>query len=344
MTASSELNVASTTERLPSVRIAPMRAMPGPLPANPESFAFEFRWEGYRTLLRWDGHHLQLRNRTHQDLLPLFPEVAALVPALNHPLLLDGTIVALDETGSVDASMIFARGQSRRHPVTAWDPARWSVVYVIFDLLHFDGHGLLTCTWQERRDTLESLVLHGPNWATPPAYANYAPLMATTRIRGGHGIVAKCRHGVYVPGTVSPDWVDIDIDACDCLVVGGYQLDQQGIFIHALLLGFFSDTTDAAGGILSYAGMVITDHHRPMIRELHHLLTAYEARKSPFNTTLSYTDLIWCQPSLVVEVANLTWTGGGRFSHAQLQRLRPEIDPHDVLRPLTSVQQRRDHR
>lgn len=343
MTPSSEAHVSLSPERLPSVRLAPMRATPGPLPANPEAFAFEFRWEGYRTLLRWDGRRLQLRNRANQDLLPLFPEVAALVPSLNHPLLLDGTIVALDEAGTVDASMIFARGHSRRQPETVWDPSRWSVVYVIFDLLHYDGHGLLTCTWEERRHTLESLLLHGPSWATPPVYANHAPLMATARIRGGHGIVAKYRHGVYVPGATSPEWVDIDIDACDCLVVGGYQLDEQGTAIHALFLGYFATATEAAGGCLSYAGLVITDHDRPMIRELHRLLSAYEARKSPFTSALNHPDLVWCQPCLVVEVTELTWICGGRFSHARLERLRPEIDAHGILRPVPPLQQRRDH-
>ena len=207
------------------------------------------------------------------------------------------------------------------------------MVYVIFDLLHYAGQGLLTCTWQERRTALEGLSLHGPHWATPPVYDDYAPLMATARVRGGHGILAKDRHGIYHPGIASPEWIDIGLDASACLVIGGYQREADGRGIRALMLGYFAKARDATRGILSYAGMVMANLDEPMLVELHQLLSSCEARSSPFTIINHLHDVVWCQPLITVEISDIAWLSKGQFSHARLVRLHPEVEPRTVLAP-----------
>ena len=45
------------------------------------------------------------------------------------------------------------------------------VTYMIFDVMHLDGHSALGLPYRERRKLLEGLELAGPHWATPPSEA-----------------------------------------------------------------------------------------------------------------------------------------------------------------------------
>lgn len=61
---------------------------------------------------------------------------------------------------------------------------------LIFDLLHVNEQSLLTSTYDERRQRLADLQLHGPNWQTPPAVDGAeATVLAASREQGLEGIV-----------------------------------------------------------------------------------------------------------------------------------------------------------
>ena len=45
--------------------------------------------------------------------------------------------------------------------------AQTPVDYVIFDLLHLDGHSVRELPYVQRRELLEGLGLDGPRWRTP---------------------------------------------------------------------------------------------------------------------------------------------------------------------------------
>ena len=317
-----------------------MLATAGGVPAEAWAFAFELRWVGQRGLLRWDGRRLRLRSQADRDLLAQFPEIAALAEALHHPVLLDGMVVAIDETGVARPGALRARGAQRQTsgvrsatPAPS-DEADWSVVYIAFDLLHHAGLGLLECPWQERRELLESLKLHGPHWATPPVHADHLSLLASARVRGGEGIVAKRRTSAYLPGETSSEWIDIVADSCECLVVGGYQQTPAGG--GTLLVGYFTTADDAARGRLCFAGYAMFDPAEAAAAELPELLTASEALRSPFVQGAHGIDprgVVWCRPHAVVEVGQISWALGRTFGQARFLRLRLDLAAMNIVHP-----------
>src|SRR5256885_3322233 len=78
--------------------IAPMLAtLSEKLPANQDDFAFEFKWDGVRTVSYLDRDKFPLLTRNNIEATRRYPELRALAEALSdHSVILDDEIVALD--------------------------------------------------------------------------------------------------------------------------------------------------------------------------------------------------------------------------------------------------------
>src|SRR6266478_2123285 len=117
-------------------RIGPMLAVLSDVPADADNWAFEYKWDGVRALSFWDGKALTLHSRNQLDITRRYPELQDLGRALPETAtILDGEILALDETGRPS----FARLQRRMHAEGAQNIARLTtevpVWYVLFDVL-----------------------------------------------------------------------------------------------------------------------------------------------------------------------------------------------------------------
>jgi ATP dependent DNA ligase domain len=149
------------------VLIRPMLATPAPLPSAAEDrqWAYEVKWDGVRAVAYLQDGQLRLMSRTDRDVTRRYPELAPLAASVSEAaVVLDGELVSLDEEGRRS----FGRLQHRMHAI---DPAeirrllgRYPVTYMIFDLLHADGHPLLDRPYLERRTRLNQLGLTGPAW------------------------------------------------------------------------------------------------------------------------------------------------------------------------------------
>src|SRR4051812_29651268 len=78
--------------------VSPMLAtLTTTLPPNQEQFAFEFKWDGVRTVSYFDRGDFKLLTRNRIEATRRYPELRALAEALaNRRAILDGEIVALD--------------------------------------------------------------------------------------------------------------------------------------------------------------------------------------------------------------------------------------------------------
>ncbi|GAA1976339.1 non-homologous end-joining DNA ligase [Catenulispora subtropica] len=321
--------------------LRPMLAVLGPAPApSDRGWAAEFKWDGIRALCRIEGGRARLRSRNGNDITDSYPEIKALAKTVSSAqLLLDGEIVALDESGRVSFAALqgrFGAKSSEALRLSRTNP----VSYLVFDLLHLDGRSTLELPYSARRELLEALELSGPNWQTPPSFPGtpVADVLATARAAGLEGVVAKRLDSPYQPGTRSPAWRKIKITASQSVVVGGFTpLKREGAAagrpprgIGALLLG----VPDAAGE-LRYAGKVgsgFTEHDR---RALLEALTELAVPESPFATAVDAPDArvaTWVRPVVVAEVTYGEWTPKGRLRHPVFQGIRPDIDASEVTR------------
>jgi bifunctional non-homologous end joining protein LigD len=150
------------------------------LPRDEDSYAFEFAWGGRRMLAAVEGGRARFTDADGREVgspaglaMPLGAALGA------RPALLDGDLTELD-------------GRE---------------IYLIFDLLHLDGHALLDLPYEERRRRLDGLKLSGARWQTAPWFpGDGAAVRKAAQDQGLPGIVAKRLDTPYRAGERSDAW------------------------------------------------------------------------------------------------------------------------------------------
>ncbi len=166
-------------------QLRPMKAVTGTLPVDEEGWAFEIKWDGMRILTIIRPDQLTLLSGNGIDATGRYPELASLAGALaGHTVVLDGEVVAFDDKGRPS----FGRLQHRMHVGSAAEVRRRAeevpISYIVFDLLHLDGHDVTPLPYTERRRLLADLVPDDGYWTCPAAPT------------GGRGpVIARRREG-----------------------------------------------------------------------------------------------------------------------------------------------------
>lgn len=259
-------------------------------------WVFERKYDGIRLLAYKDGDavHLYSRNRLPQNCPPVAEAVAKLP---GHDAILDGEIT-------------WSRG----------------VTYHLFDVLWLDGRDVTRLPLEERRALLESLPLAPPLELAERLQDEKPWERACTE--GWEGVIAKRRGSLYEHRR-SPHWVKMKCEASQELVVGGFT-DPQGkrTGLGALLVGYFD------GGDFVFAGKVGTGFDRKLLSELRERFDTIEIPHPPFTkgTGLPRLRAHWVKPEVVVQVAFLQWTGGGKMRHSRLLGVRYDKPAREVVR------------
>ena len=160
-----------------------MLLRPGAIPAA-DGWAFELKWDGFRAILSTEDG-LRARSRRSWDMTKLVPELAKLPDGL----VLDGELVAFNETGAPDWPLLCGR-MLHGNPAIA-------VTFVAFDVLRVDGHDLTRSRWEQRRALLEELWEPAACAQISDVFDDGHVLFQAVCQHGLEGIVAKRRNGLY---------------------------------------------------------------------------------------------------------------------------------------------------
>lgn len=315
--------------------IAPMKAVLGDLPTEPEGWAYEIKWDGMRALASVDGG-LSMRSTRRLELVDRFPELAGFAGQLEgHRVVVDGEVVAFDEGGRSD----FALLQHRMHVADRSEAARRSaavpVNYVVFDLLHLDGIDTMPLTYEERRSLLLGLVEPGPWWQVPAhSTGDGAALLDAARARQLEGLMAKRIDSRYEPGRRSPAWRKVKIRCQQEFVIGGWSTGQgnRSAAFGSLALGYHH--AGDPEGPLVYAGNVGTGFNAGELSHLQSQLDALTVDACPFDPPPPrpiVRTTRWVRPQLVAEVAFGEWTPDRRLRHPAYLGLRTDKLPGEVV-------------
>jgi bifunctional non-homologous end joining protein LigD len=313
--------------------VRPMLAVRGTLPRTDEGWSYEFKWDGVRAVAYCEGGRARLLSRNDRDVTASYPELRALGDALGSmQCVLDGEIVVVDDRGRPSFSAL----QQRMHVADAARArrlsARFPVVYMLFDVLHLDGHPTVELPYRDRRSLLESLALSGSHLATPPSFDEPgAVVLEAARGAGLEGVVAKRSASPYQPGRRSSDWVKVKIASTQEVVVGGWSSGRgsRSGAIGSLLLGIPTEKG------LAYVGRVGTGFTEEVLADLARRLKPLARRTSPYATevpSVPGSTITWVRPKLVGEVEFGEWTREGRLRHPIWRGLRPDKEPEDVTR------------
>lgn len=304
----------------------PMLASQGTaVPTGPE-WIHEVKWDGMRVLADVRPGRLTLRSRNENDVTVSFPELAGLA-GLGRDMLLDGEIVAL-----LDGVQTFAALADRMHVSSARRAQALArsnpVTLVVFDLLRLDGRDLTGEPLSARRAALESLHLRDVHWQVPPTYDDGEMLLKVATEQGLEGVVSKKLGSRYHPGRRSRDWLKFPNRPTGSYVVGGWRHETDSTSrLGALLVGQPTENG------LSYRGRVgsgIAGKEGPRLKRL---LEPLHSDASPFCDEVPRVDAlgtVWVRPELVVDIASLGATPGGRLRQPSYLGVRTDLAAGDL--------------
>jgi DNA ligase D-like protein (predicted ligase) len=300
------------------------------LPDNRDRLMYELKLDGYRAIAYKTGGTLRLRSRNNKDFDARYPAVVRGLARLPDETVIDGEIVALDDSGRPSFSAL----QNYGSPATP-------IVYYVFDVMVLAGHNVMAETLESRRSLLERNIV--PKLAEPVRYsteldATLKDLVHSVRTLGLEGVVAKRRNGRYEPGLRSGSWMKMRVNRGEEFVIAGYTVGTKTF--DAIVIGHY------AGGQLLYVART-RNGFTPLVRDqLFKKFRRLEIPECPFAnlpearggrwgqglTKEKMADCRWLKPDLVGFFEFVEWTPDNHLRHAKFVSLRDDKPAHAVIR------------
>jgi len=175
-------------------------------PFDDPDYFFEPWWPGVRGLAFVEAGALRMQIAGLSDPMATFPELGDLPrQVIGDGLVLDGTLLVLDDEGRPDAELLRARlaGSGPRGGIVAGRPA-----YVASDLLWLEGGSLVRRPFRVRRDRLTAILPEGDRVIVGRGYAGEGTLVAEALASLGiDGLSARRLSAAHKAGRAGDAWI-----------------------------------------------------------------------------------------------------------------------------------------
>ena len=313
-------------------RIKPMLARLADGAFTHADWLFEPKLDGIRIISYVQRGRVTLRTRAGNDVTGEFPWLADSLRTQPHEeMVLDGEVVALDEVGLPNFSLLQRVRGDHGRSIGQHAASSGPLLYYAFDLLHLDGSDLSSVPLSQRKGFLQRAL-------TPDEHVRlveYVEGDGESFFQGAvglglEGMVAKRADSPYEQGTRSRHWLKVKALQAQEFVIGGYTRGEgyRTNTFGALLLGVYE------GEQLRYAGRVGSGFELAGIDEILSMLKPLEVSDSPFMSSpeLDKTDGVWVRPQLVAQVKFDQWTDDHRLRFPVFMGMRTDVDPKGVHR------------
>jgi bifunctional non-homologous end joining protein LigD len=336
--AEAEIDLSAAREAPLPAFIEPMKATPVDRPFSDEDWFFELKLDGYRVEAVVDGREVRLWTRNRQNAAHYFPDLAGTQPTWirAHDAIVDGEVVALDEEGRPQFSLLQDRAGMGRFGPRREDRGRRThadeppapIVYYAFDLLYLDGRLLVDVPLEQRKRLLRSVLReHQMVRFASHVAADGEDFYRVISQRGLEGMVAKLRSSRYEPGRRSRSWLKIKIRREQEAVVVGYEPGRGSrSALGSLILAVNQD------GELHYVGEVGSGLTERTIRQLKGKLDEHAVDAPPVANPPRIKGAVWSEPRFVVRVEFSEWTHDGYLRQAAFKGMELGRDPRTVVR------------
>lgn len=307
--------------------LKPMQAALADAPFDDPDWLFEPKLDGVRVLAFIQGDDVRLESRNGLDLSPQFPAIREkLKEQLTRGMVLDGEIVAFDETGPSFHAMLQRLHLQGEELLNQMDSKIPCILYV-FDVLHFECVDLMGRPLVERRRFLEQLLF--PNnlvqlvsQVREDGKMLYDAVVAT----GLEGVMAKRASSTYEVAKRTQNWLKVKSLQTVDLVVGGYSKGEgaRSDTFGALLVGYYRNKE------LVYAGNVGGGFRDSELDEMCLRFEKLRTKTMPFADRPPMSgSATWLDPQMVVEVKYQQLTPGGILRMPVFLRVRDDKNPKE---------------
>jgi len=299
------------------------------LPDDPDRWAYQLKFDGYRAVAYKTGGRISLRSRNNNDFTLRHPDIVRALAKIPDETVIDGELVALDENGrpSFYALQNFAGSTT--------------VLYYVFDVMVLAGRDVKAEPLDARQTLLERRIV--PKLADPARFmgeleAPLRDLIHSVKAHGLEGLVAKRRNSRYEPGLRSGAWMKMRVNRGQEFVIGGYTIGTKTF--DALIIGYYEgDRLIYAARTRSGFTPAIREH---IARKLRRLETTHcpfanlpEARSGRWGQGLTkekMADCRWVKPELIGQFEFLEWTADNHLRHSRFMGLREDKPARDIRR------------
>ena len=298
------------------------------LPEGPQ-WLYEIKLDGYRAIAVKSRDNLILYSRRKNRLNDKFPLIVKALADLPEGTVLDGELVAMDETGHPNFNLL----QNFRSKAA-------DIHYYIFDLLIFENRSLLKLPYIERRDLLKGLIQLSSPHMKSSEYVDVSALQMLEAVRehGLEGVIGKRRDSVYEPGQRSGAWIKMRVNQGQEFVIGGFVPGSLGI--ESIIVGYYHEkkliyVAKIKNGFVPLTRREIFEKLKKLVIPKCPFVNLPESHKGRWGQGLTAEDMkkcVWVRPKLVAQIEFLEWTGADHLRHASFVALRDDKDPRGVVK------------
>lgn len=278
-------------------------------------WVFEIKYDGYRMISFVENGKVKILSRNNIDYTKKFNDIANSLKKIDQDnFVLDGEIVAFDQTGKTDFGLLQSSLKSMKG----------QFYYILFDLVALNGVDLRDNSLEDRKNKLERLLY---NQEYPLMYSKHFSQGKETfefaRQHNLEGVVAKKLSSKYA-GKRNEDWLKIKCYLRQEFVIVGYTTSSKNKIISALILGYYANKK------LTYIGKVGTGLSEDMKQELHSNFQKIICKICPFKLDIKEKNVIWIKPKYVAEIQYAELTKDMRLRQPSFLGLRFDKDPKTV--------------
>jgi DNA ligase D-like protein (predicted ligase) len=307
--------------------VEPMYALAVQKLPHGQEWLYEVKFDGYRCLAGKDTSGVTLWSRRENLFTKQFSQIAQACDRLPTNTLLDGEIVALDQTGKVSFNLL----QHHRSKAQA-------LVFYAFDVLIYRGRSVLNVPLYFRREVLRRIfedIKIAPIGLSENIESAPTDMIRVAKEFGFEGIVAKRKESLYESGKRTGAWVKYRVNRGQEFVVGGY---TPGNPFDALIVGYYEAER------LLFAAKVRNGFVPQDRREVATKFKGLETDTCPFTnlpeekrtqwalTKEEMKNCVWLEPELVAQIEFTEWTPEGHLRHSKFVGLREDKRAREVGR------------
>lgn len=301
--------------------IEPMEPILIPEVKTDEGWAHQVKWDGIRGLCYVSGGRQRIFTKRGRERTGYYPELSELPKLLgNKDAILDGEIIIPDETGKPSFYLSLIRERVSDQSRVPFYAKRYPVMYVIFDMMFYDGKSLAGLPLKERSILLREKLKPSSNIVATDDFTDGKALFQLMKQKNWEGIVSKRLQSSYVPGKKHRDWYKTKLYKKLLAVVCGTGMKEGAP--NSLVLG-----VDRGNGMeyIGKASVGLTQEHFRIISANTAQLRQEERPFGEYNP--EFKNVLWLLPVLTCWVSFLEWTNDGSLRHPKIlgfSTLKPE--------------------